>query len=304
MNIANYRTVDLTVVITTLGDDSLTDTLACVKRSTVLPRHIFLCVPRQFAHLVIRHEDDITSIVPTSEMGQVQQRLSGFKNVKTEMVLQLDDDIYFEADSIEKIYLTSLKLGSGFVVGGTIDRRDAFVRESWGNIDFLVKLRRKCLNVLADAPTGDSCRAGRYSKFTWFKLVEPNPTFEGYVFSDIVPGGFCMSWVSDLVLENYYPLNGKAYKEDLVNSCERTKRGIRHVIVPSVVICSEENTSFSFSSARSHFIANHWIGIYLGCSRYSLRLHIYIILEVLYDVYRRARIRIAKSQQGDTKVLL
>lgn len=289
----SLRQIDLTVVITTLGGDKLSGTLECLKKSTVRVSKIFLCIPHEFEQRVWQYGSlDSVVIIPTNEKGQVVQRIAGFKSVTTRLVLQLDDDIYFEPDSVERIYQAALELGPGHAVGGTINRKDDILGRSNRVVNFFKLVRRRLLKLLAEAPVADIERSGRYSKFTWCQPVRCDPFSKDAVFVDFLPGGFCVSWRSDLVLENYFPIKGKAYKEDLLHSFERSKKGIKHAVLPSVIITTEEDQSpLSYKDFISEFRANRMIGIRLGCHSLSPRLYLYIILEIAFGAYRRSRLR-------------
>jgi len=285
--------IDVTVVITTLGSPDLSKTLDCIRRSSVSVKSIFICIPDRLRHLVDAFADSTVSIVPSAAQGQVLQRLAGFNIVCTSLVLQIDDDIIFSADVIKTTYEAALLLGPGFSVGGCIDRNDEFIHKTSITSNKLKFFRRLFLWLIAGAPMEDSKRIGKFSKQTWCQLVPSGYDSKSYLPVDLLSGGFCMSWASELVLHNYYPFPGKAYKEDLLHSIERTKKGIQHIVLPYVIIHTKEHVStiFSFNDFSREFSADRWIGIKLGSRPWSLRLHLYILLEIFYGIYRRFRIR-------------
>lgn len=285
--------VDLTIVITTLGGHELPKTLECIRRSSVSVSSILLCIPVHLSHLVEAFADSTVSIVTTVAQGQVLQRIAGFNLVSTSLVLQIDDDIIFTTDVIKKTYDAALSFGPGFAIGGCIDRNDDFIYKTSITSNKLKFFRRLFLYLLARAPMEDSKRIGKFSNKTWCQLVPPGYNKSAHIPVDLLPGGFCMSWTSELVLYNYYPFPGKAYKEDLLHSLERTKKGIQHIVLPYIILHTDESVStvFSIKDFLREFSADRWIGIKVGSSPWSFRLHLYIFLEILYGIYRRYRIR-------------
>lgn len=83
----------VSVVIATLGSNSLSRTLNSVWGGTTKPHVVFLCIPWADAKKISRYACESVKILATKEKGQVAQRVFGFRSAKTPFVLQMDDDV-------------------------------------------------------------------------------------------------------------------------------------------------------------------------------------------------------------------
>ena len=68
---------------------------------------------------------------------------------------------------------------------------------------------------------------------------------ENEIKSEWVSGGCVMSHRSDLVLYDFYPFIGKAYREDIINSILRSKKGIKHYIIKKTSAFKEAEKNLS-----------------------------------------------------------
>ena len=91
----------ISVVIATLGGQILYDTVKSINEGTVVPDEILLCVPEENAHAVPNFAYTNVSILKTPFRGQVRQRAFGFTRAKGTYIMQFDDDLIIEPDSIE-----------------------------------------------------------------------------------------------------------------------------------------------------------------------------------------------------------
>jgi hypothetical protein len=83
----------ITVVIATLGGDSLASTIQSLNSGTIVPAEILVCVPVENVSKVAYLQGGTTSFVKTDFRGQVAQRIAGFRRASNELVMQLDDDL-------------------------------------------------------------------------------------------------------------------------------------------------------------------------------------------------------------------
>ena len=91
----------LTVVIPTLGGNVLERTIQSVMSGSVVPEKILIVIPEDRVGSVPKLAYKNVEILPTKFRGQVKQRIFGFISSKTELVMQLDDDIELGHDCIE-----------------------------------------------------------------------------------------------------------------------------------------------------------------------------------------------------------
>ena len=90
----------LSVVIPTLGGIQLKDTIKALQNSSIQPLEILICIPNSSELLVNIDLSDNVEIIRTNKKGQVFQRMTGFLAAKGELVLQIDDDVCLEKNTI------------------------------------------------------------------------------------------------------------------------------------------------------------------------------------------------------------
>lgn len=91
----------ISVVIATLGGDMLSDSISILNRGTIRPDEILICIPNQFKNTVPNNLPDNVRLVVTSFMGQVSQRIAGFKEARNNLVFQMDDDVHVHTMALE-----------------------------------------------------------------------------------------------------------------------------------------------------------------------------------------------------------
>ncbi len=220
----------LSVVIPSLGGD-LGDTLSSLNSGTLAPNEIIICLPnnKHSVDELIKYEN--TFVIYAENYGQVIQRICGFKKAKNPYVLQLDDDIILAPDCLELLMLTmkNTKVSSA-------------VSPCWFSIKDNTPLHQSKRNGLImslyywiiNGNTG--YKSGKVSLAGTNFGVNPEEVRERVVSVDWQPGGCILHEKPNLVLDNYYPFNGKAYCEDLVHSFFLRKSGIS-LIVNTQAVC-------------------------------------------------------------------
>ena len=229
------KTADLSVIIATLGGDSLAATVKCIKQSTTTPKEILICIPQDEANKVRHLEDEQTRILITKERGQVAQRAEGFRNVKSNLVLQMDDDVIFNSSTIQTMMQHLLNLGAGHVVGPIFC--DDINHQPIARFDPSLKgiLKSAYFTLVAGLPWGLQ-RMGKFSSVTCAISIDPQFAEKPLQQVQWLAGGFVLGFQQDLVLENFYPISGKAYAEDLLHSKSRVEKGVRHVVATEVMV--------------------------------------------------------------------
>ena len=84
----------ISIVIATIGNRNLIPTINSLNNNTIRPDEIIICIPLNDENKLEKLKSfSNTKIVKSKYKGQVKQRIEGFKIVKNDIVLQLDDDI-------------------------------------------------------------------------------------------------------------------------------------------------------------------------------------------------------------------
>lgn len=217
----------VSVVIATLGGDSIVSTIEHLNLGSVTPSEILICIPKEDAFRLDYFTYPNVSIIKTSCRGQVAQRAVGLKLACNQYVLQMDDDIQLQPDTIS-LLLSKLKmLGRKNVIGPvyydlvTKQPIHSVMRGIHGVLKHIFYL------VFCGAAWGQS-RMGKFTSAGIGFGVDPTRIQSGLFFVEWLPGGCVLSYKDDLVGDNFFPYSGKAYCEDFIHSYLRSQNGIKH----------------------------------------------------------------------------
>ena len=206
--------INVSVVIATLGGACLNKTIESLNNSSIIPKEILICIPKDYAMNVMNIKFFNVKIIITETKGQVTQRMEGFQKVKHPFVLQLDDDIVLDSFCLEKL-LEMVILKNNIAVGPKIfdqltNKYHGFLIPTFNSL----KRFDKIFYYIANGKRG--YQPGEISKSGLNFGIPENP---GTIYNvDWLCGGCIMHRKENLVLTNFYPLSGKAYSEDLFHS--------------------------------------------------------------------------------------
>jgi hypothetical protein len=271
----------ITIVIATLGGESLAATINSLNSGSVCPKEILVCIPADNAWKVAHLQGGNTSIVKTDFRGQVAQRAAGFQLASCPLVLQLDDDLLLDRFCLERLAATLKLLGPKAAVAPALvdvqTGQSAYKRpeKNWvvlGLYDWLMNGAR-------------GYEPGRIDRSGSSVGVDPSVSPASIYDVEWLAGGCVLHQRANLVMENYWPLPGKAYYEDVVHSSILAASGIRLVIDPSASCSLELFSQSSFSP--DDFFRNLYRD-YLGrkyfmrrFSRQSFRMYLYYFGRIL-----------------------
>ena len=226
----------LSVVIATLGGEWLEKTLGILQKGLIRPNEILICIPKNFTSKVSHLVSDIIKIIPTEVKGQVKQRAYGFTKVSQPIVLQLDDDILFEKDTLQILVQKLLLLGKGNVVGPVY-----FGKHSKLCIHALQSGFAKNLfdYIICAAPWGKA-KMGMVTSIGMSYGVDESICKKELFATHWLPGGCVLSFREDLILTDFFPFTGKAYCEDIFHSYYRTLAKTNSWVVTNVKVYIDE----------------------------------------------------------------
>ena len=250
----------VSVVIPTLGGESLPKTIDHLNRGTLAPSQILVCIPKEYRHRVERLEFDNVKLIATDVRGQVAQRAIGFGHARHAFVLQLDDDIILKADALEAMVRALNRLGPGNALApGYIDGLTGLCAHGIGT-GMEGWLRSFDASFFCGAPWGvkrmGTVTACGFNFGVDYNRCGPEP-FE----AQWLPGGCVLHCKDGLVKDSYYPFPGKAYCEDLLHSFLLKQKGIRLWVLPRT-FCQAEMIDSGWDwaatkadyKARRHFL--------------------------------------------------
>lgn len=220
---------NISVVIATIGEPSLNETIKCLLDCSYNPQEIIVCVPSGMLDNLSQYVVANCKIVESPLRGQVNQRCVGFGHVSPEadLVLQLDSDMSLNPTTIADMVADMDKLPELSALG--IKIRDGS-RES----DFMFKISRwrwvnKWFHYLVNGKDGFAPGGVALTGINF-----PFIGLTAITSVDWLPGGCIMHRRSNLICENFFPFEGKAYCEDLFHSAALQDRGISLYYSPKI----------------------------------------------------------------------
>ena len=94
----------ISVVIPSLGEKILPDTIKSLNEGTLRPEEIIVCLTNEADFDTNKFFFKNVKKISTKNKGQVFQRIEGFKLAKNDYVLQLDSDILVSKFCLEHLY--------------------------------------------------------------------------------------------------------------------------------------------------------------------------------------------------------
>jgi len=280
---------DITVVIATIGEESLSKTIKSIMCGSVVPHKILLCIPESIEKNILHLSETYkcVEVVTTSQRGQVIQRIIGFRMSDSKFTLQLDSDVLLDKYLVENLK-KSTENHSGVCVGPLIYRNSTKEHYSFlaKNCKVFRSYQKKIITRVLNGSAG--YKSGIISKggvgFGPEKRCTDNVV-------EWLPGCCVMHETKNLILQNFYHSQGKAYAEDLYHSyyIKKKKNGIMfdnnskvYVNFPGVQLSGlcglvkEQYLSFRAG-----------IGFVRMANKSSLRFTLYSLLKIIFLVSNR-----------------
>ena len=212
----------LSVVIPTLGGIQLKGTIKALQDSSIRPMEILICMPDSSELLADIDLSDNVEIIRTQKKGQVHQRATGFLAAKGDFVLQIDDDVFVEKDTIEKLIHR---------INGSNEKIAVAPAYLWNNTDISVfeSNRATMLGKASDWIMNgrDGYQPGAVSLSGVGFGLNFNDKTQDKTRSEWLPGGCILHRSDNLVTQDYFPFPGKAYSEDLIHSFLLRENGVK-----------------------------------------------------------------------------
>lgn len=282
------KTNNVSVVIPTLGDKHLIDTIYHLNRSSVIPKEILICIPKENEVTKQLKLQDNIFIIETIKNGQVFQRSVGFSKTKYEYVLQLDDDEILDVNCIENLLKTFDELNNELISVAPVilDFKTNLSVYPWPKYIFLNSILYSVLNGLAGYSGGLVTKAGTGIGVNADMLNSTNAKNVEWL-----PGGCILHKKNNLILDNYFPFKGKAYNEDLIHSYLLIKNGNKLYINPeSIAYILNENPMKNisskeyFSNLKKDFKSRNYYLSLVG-TNFKIRMFIYYLLIITKFIF-------------------
>lgn len=213
------------IVIASIGSDSLAETITAIGLSSILPSEIIVVVPKNNRFKFIEFKSDVVQYVYVDFMGQVNQRIHGFGLAKSEYVIQLDDDIIVERTCFENLLKCFKVLSGKRIVGPSFFYKDGL--SCYAKISLFNRLLSCLLFIRIKPGIVSPLGYGYGSKFS--------DSSTNYFQSNWLAGGCVLLHSSDLPMQSHFPYSGKAYCEDLIFSTLKKKENYQLYVVKNAI---------------------------------------------------------------------
>lgn len=265
----------LTVVIPTLGGDVLIRTIRSIMSGSVVPQKILIVIPEEEVDSLPALPCKTVEVLATMFRGQVQQRIFGFIRSQTDLVMQLDDDIELAYDCIE-ILTSGMKISADMVALAPALRYSKNMESVFFNKkpNFYYWL----LNGSAGYQPGSVYLSGSPEGVN-FEISHD------FIESQWLYGGCVLHRKINLVFENYFPLKGKAYCEDLIHSAVLRNKEVKLFFMPKAIAYFEMDSYTTYAPKvfmrhlLSDFRARKYYNQYVGVK--SNRIYFFYLIMVL-----------------------
>lgn len=278
---------DVSVVIATLGLEPLKKVIESLNEGTIAPVEILICIPEDCVCNLKDNYPENVKIISTKEKGQVAQRIVGFTKSSSPYVLQIDDDVILNEDTLELLINCINHMGNVSVGPKIYDLASGKYHT------FLVgstspSLIERFFFYIINGKQG--YQPGKIS-LAGVNMGTPESSM-GDRQIDWLAGGCILHKRENLILGSFYPFKGKAYAEDIFHSIELRRNGV------SLYRCDKARVEIDFSGPKrtvsSYFqehIQNYKVRkeIVNRISGSTLRLKLFTPLDVIRIIFRKLR---------------
>lgn len=280
------QTYPLTVVIPTLGGESLAGTIKQLNQGTVVPAEILVCIPEKEAPRAEKLSFGNVKIVKTVCRGQVAQRAIGFQRASHELVLQLDDDIFVNATCIQNL-VACMAESFDMAVGPKLydlqtGQYHSFMT-STGKNSWFNRFVFWVINGSRGYEPGQVGRAG----------VNMGVPEEPSDWNNLgwLPGCCILHRRQNLILSDFYPFKGKAFAEDLFHSALLIKSRVRLMRCGAAVCNVDFSSSHTFDlisfMKAYHAYARAMTRLVRDSGGSVLYLYLYLFLDLIVRATRK-----------------
>lgn len=286
--INNYNKLDdLSIVIATLGQINLEQTINSLNSGFNKPSKILVCIPNPEFSSVTKYNIDNVEYLLSPYRGQVFQRTFAFNYINSHFVLQIDDDVLINQDSLIELVGFLKERPHASVSPSLLGKEDNKPSNYMVNPHSNLFLR--FLFLIANGKNGFVPGGISLSGINMgydYSAISPYKV-------DWLPGGCVLHNTKNLIDYNYYPYNGKAYSEDLLHSFFLTQKGIDLYHYPGIS-CFYDKSSSSVSGIFEFLKLNYnvwrilnYYSLLINSSRY--RLFLFLSLKLIYSLFHKIK---------------
>jgi len=259
------------IIASLLNTPTILKTIESIINQTEPAQEVFIIAPesclKENNEIAVKIKDyfSITCIAVPFK-GQVKQRIYGFQIASGNFVMQLDDDVVIPADAIAKFKILADKFQGQKVAIGPILYNRLSKKYVASSIDLKNRLRLLLIDSLIGGAAIGMKKFGKISpSLNPYSL--PISQFKREVMPvEFLPGGCIFISKEALVIQNYFPFEGKAYCEDIIHSILLRRNKVTLLATKEVIVSFEDNADRSEAESRLRHEFN--IKKYI-CRRYN-----------------------------------
>ena len=277
INSVTKRELPISLVIATLGGEVLKTTIEHINQGEGVPAEILICVPEaESANVACLTSIRNVNVIKTLCRGQVAQRAVGLGFAACPYVMQLDDDVILQPQTLNALYETLLTKGAGNVVAPFF-RLQPTGEEGTRYVKGWRGLLHNCHASLVCGAKFGKNRMGQISLAGIGYGIVVGSCDVRVVESGWLPGGAVLCYKADLVTHDYYPFPGKAFSEDLIHSVLWRRQGCRLWTVLDVSALIDVTVeSFVWGSLIGRYRSHAYVAQIAGGSVWHTRIWFFV----------------------------
>lgn len=229
---------NFSIIIASLGRKTLNSVLDCIKNSTLHPNEVIICLPKQ-NHYEFNVDYAKTNnlkfelkIININKKSQTAQRLEAYRNIKNKFFIQMDDDLKFESNFLEKMVVNYLELTKKNISQNIcLAPLYRFVKDKKPVHTYGFKFKNNTIKLIYNLyflifhalPFGNkklgkvSCNSIPFGIYFSSEKID-------FVATDWLPGGCILMNKECFIDYDHHPIEGKAYTEDIISSYLKIKK--------------------------------------------------------------------------------
>lgn len=273
-NITEHQSqLKVTVVIATIGNMSILETVKSLEKSSLKPDEIIVVIPECNKNLIPKLDHLGVQITSTPFFGQVKQRNYGVDIAKNNTILQLDDDVILDRDCIKNLVDAHESFGINSAVGPQF---------KYFSGDLVSPIRSFFYQMFSSLFWGSKKGASRFGTINGVGCghgVDFSVQNTDFLRVDWLSGGCVLQNRSSRLDELHFPFEGKAYCEDLMQSLIQTKKNsVAHFCIASAICwIKKEDLNCSNYNLNADYRAREHVLRLMGKGR--IRLNIWYLLK-------------------------
>lgn len=278
---------EYTIVIATLGEEVLLNTLYSLNKGDYIPKEIIVSLPKGKKISSQLKKIENVKIIISPLKGQVPQRVFGFKKASHNFVLQLDDDTIISTLNIKKLITNLIQLGPGNAISPIvfdIEKNESVTLLNKNIINFAYDIFHY---VILGSRWGLK-KMGTIGKSGIAYGVDPLHIPSKTLFKREWLSGCCVAmFKQDLVLHNYYPFKGKAYFEDVIHSILLRKKNVKLWTLNGTKCYTKIiDTHINYFEIDKHFEAQKYVVSLLNYNKVQYYLWL-LVFRIKIFIYKK-----------------